>query len=81
MYMKNTPQQKDMIMNDTTVLIVRRSVYGEDKFYPANDLADMLCGVANTKTLPKRVLTTIKDSGLFEVMESLGGIYRVPFTS
>lgn len=67
-------------MDNKVVLIERKTVYGVDRFYPVNELADMLCDIANTKTLPDHMLRVIKDSGLFKIMESLRGGFEIPFT-
>lgn len=67
-------------MDNKVVLIERKTVYGVDRFYPVNELADMLCDIANTKTLPDHMLRVIKDSGLFKIMERLRGGFEIPFT-
>ena len=66
-------------MDNNTILIKRKTVYGVDKFYPVNDLADMLCDIANTKTLPGHMLRVIERYGLFEIMESLRGGSEIAF--
>ena len=37
----------------TTLQVEARSVYGQTKYYPMNEAADILCRLTNTKTLTK----------------------------
>ena len=46
------------------IIIKARSVYGETKFYPANDAAEIFAKIAGTKTLTLATLGHIKSLGL-----------------
>ena len=46
------------------IIVKARSVYGETKFYPANDAAEIFAKIAGTKTLTLATLGHIKSLGL-----------------
>lgn len=46
------------------VIVKARSIYGETKFYPANDAAEIFAKIAGTKTLTLATLGHIKSLGL-----------------
>ena len=58
-------------MNNTTsenltnklVLVDVRKEYGEERAYPANQIAEMFCKLIGTKTLSRQRLRIIKDLG------------------
>jgi len=45
----------------TTLLVDIQTVYGTERIYPHNDLAQALCAIAQTKTLDRRVLRIATD--------------------
>lgn len=49
------------------IVISRKEVYGEVKYYPVCDVAKLFAAIAGTKTLTKPTLFKIKDLG-YEVM-------------
>lgn len=48
------------------VIIEIRSVYGNERIYPANDVADVFANIAGTKTLSRDVLKHAQNLG-FEI--------------
>jgi hypothetical protein len=48
---------------DSTIAISVRNVYGEDKYYPANDQARSLASIAGTKTLTISTMRLAADMG------------------
>jgi len=46
-----------------TIFVNKKSVYGNDAFYPACDFSRMIAIVAGTKTLTTKALKTLKDFG------------------
>lgn len=49
------------------IVISRKEVYGEVKYYPVCEVAKLFAAIAGTKTLTKPTLFKIKDLG-YEVM-------------
>jgi hypothetical protein len=47
-------------MTNQTVLVTRRQVYGQDVYYPANELAGLAVDLANTKTVTEQMIRTLK---------------------
>jgi hypothetical protein len=47
-------------MANQTVLVTRRQVYGQDVYYPANELAGLAVDLANTKTVTEQMIRTLK---------------------
>jgi len=45
----------------SVLLVDITSVYGVERIYPHNDLAQALCDIAQTKTLDRRVLRIAAD--------------------
>ena len=45
------------------IVIKRREVYGEVKYYPVCEKAKLFAAIAGTKTLTRPVLNKIKDLG------------------
>ena len=51
-------------MNDSKTINVNvRSNFGVDVVYPVCGLAKMLCELANTRTMPDRMLSILKRNG------------------
>tara|TARA_R100000687_G_C6402609_1_gene142633 strand:+ start:235 stop:441 length:207 start_codon:yes stop_codon:yes gene_type:complete len=48
---------------DSTIAISVRNVYGEDKYYPANDQARSLASIAGTKTITMATMRLAADMG------------------
>jgi hypothetical protein len=56
--------------------VVRRSVYGETKIYPANAAAHRLADIAGTKTLTHRVIINAIEMGCeVEMLGSADVVY------
>ena len=51
------------IPDNGIALYTIKSVYGQDKAYPANTLAETLCSLTNTKTMLYRHISMIKRLG------------------
>ncbi|CAB4159296.1 hypothetical protein UFOVP713_72 [uncultured Caudovirales phage] len=45
------------------IIISRKDVYGETKYYPVCEKAKLFAAIAGTKTLTRPVLNKIKDLG------------------
>ena len=43
-----------------TVLVTKRHVYGQDVYYPANEIARLAVDLAGTKTLTGQMIRTLK---------------------
>ena len=56
-----------MPLNHMTIeklaMVTKRQVYGEDKYYPANEAAQMAADLAGTKTLTHGAIRLLKDYG------------------
>ena len=63
------PHKQDHLMpqvktpDNGIALYTIKSVYGQDKAYPANSLAEALCDMTNTKTMLYRHISIIKRLG------------------
>jgi hypothetical protein len=54
-----------------------RSVFGEDKAYPANEAAKGIANIANTKTLPRWVLLNVLAMGCdVQELDRYGNVSR-----
>lgn len=51
----------------STIRITQKNVYGQSKNYPACEMSELFCVIANMRTLPDRMICDIQDSGLFKV--------------
>jgi hypothetical protein len=60
-----------------TVQVTIKSVYGEDKVYPANGIAAGFAKIAGTKTLTRSTLFTVLQMGFaIEVLDRYGQVSR-----
>ncbi len=48
---------------DTTIRVTHRTVYGIDRFDPANKLAEAMANLCNQQTLTKQQLAMLKEAG------------------
>ena len=61
----------------TTIQVIIKSVYGQDKAYPANDAARTLAAIAGTSTLLGRTLRQALALGLtIEVLDRFGTVSK-----
>jgi len=63
-----------------SIVIRAKSVYGEIKFYPVCQLAELFASVAGTKTLTLNALGKIEREGTFSIVEEVRGGTKVSWS-
>ena len=50
-------------MQDKTILVNKKQVYGQDTYYPASTMAQMVADLLGTKTITDRMVRCLKAYG------------------